>query len=571
MQPEDRGYFRVVVADLKADARYTYRLDGRTSRPDPASRFQPAGVHGPSQLVDTGGFDWHDAGWRGRALDEYILDELHVGTYTSEGTFAALVPHLDRLADLGITAIELMPVAQFPGERNWGYDGAYPFAVQNSYGGPEGLSKLVDAAHARGLAVVLDVVYNHLGPEGNYLGEYAPYFTDRYRTPWGAALNFDGPQSDDVRRYFIQNALYWLEEFHVDALRLDAIHGIVDSSARTFLAELASAVHALGRRLDRRIYLIAESDLNDSRVVRPPERGGYDLDGQWSDDFHHAVHTLLTGESNGYYADFGRVQDLVTILSEGWLYSGQHSKFRERRHGNSPRGIPPHKFVVCSQNHDQVGNRVRGDRLSTLVDFEGLKLAAGVTLLSPFIPLLFMGEEYGETAPFQYFVSHGDAALIEAVRRGRHEEFAGYQWGDEIPDPQADSTFSSCKLNHALREQEPHRTLRQFYAELIRLRRELPPDSVLLEAAAFESEKCLMVLRSSGAADVLMLFNFRNSTSRITPPCPPGAWQKRLDSADNRWRGAGSALAGTWRMEDRAVVELPPRSFAVFRRDRPQE
>lgn len=567
MQPEEGGYFRALVEEAEARCQYVYRLDGKVERPDPASRFQPAGVHGPSQVMDLSAFGWQDASWRGRAIEEYLLYELHVGTYTPEGTFEAVIPYLDQLAALGVTALEIMPVAQFPGAHNWGYDGAYPFAVQNSYGGPEGLWKLVNAAHQRGLAVVLDVVYNHLGPEGNYLGDYAPYFTDRYRTPWGAALNFDGPHSDEVRRFFVENALYWLEGFHIDALRLDAVHGIVDTSAFPFLAELACSVHSRARRLGRKIYLIAESDLNDSRLVRSPREGGYDLDAQWSDDFHHAVHTLLTGERNGYYRDFGRIQDLVTVLTEGWVYSGRYSHFRQRRHGNPARGISGHKFVVCNQNHDQVGNRARGDRLSGLVDFEALKLAAGITLLSPFTPLLFMGEEYGETAPFQYFTGLSDPELIASVRRGRREEFAGFEWSEEVPDPQAESTFLASRLNHQLRDREPHGTLYSFYKELIRFRRERLPANARIEAATSRSAKSLTVRQWNDKSEFWMLFNFNGSASPVEALSPPGTWQKELDSAETRWRGPGSSLPSIWEPGKGASAALQPRSLAIFGRN----
>jgi maltooligosyltrehalose trehalohydrolase len=412
------GYHQAVVGDLSAGTRYCYCLEDGRELPDPASRFQPEGVHGPSQLVDTGAFRWTDHNWKGRKLQGSVLYEVHIGTYTREGTFDGLVPHLPRLVELGVTSIEIMPVAQFPGARNWGYDGVYEYAPQNSYGGPEGLQRLVDAIHAHGLAVILDVVYNHLGPEGNYLNAFAPYFTDRYRTPWGQALNFDGPGSNDVRRFFRENALYWLEDYHFDALRLDAVHGIFDLSAQHFLAELKEAADELSQKLGRPIQLIAESDLNDSRLLRDRAHGGYGLDAQWSDDFHHSVHTLLTNERRGYYEDFGGIQPLVSTLQDGWHYRGQYSPHRQRSHGNQPADIAPSRFVVYDQNHDQVGNRAAGDRLSTVVPFEALKLAAGVTLLSPFTPLIFMGEEYGETAPFQYFTSHGDPALVEAVRRG---------------------------------------------------------------------------------------------------------------------------------------------------------
>ncbi len=396
LEKVSRGYHYGVVPGVKPGTRYSYRLDGNTERPDPASKFQPEGVHGPSQVIDPQ-FAWEALHWSGIPFSHYVLYELHVGTFTAPGTFEAIVPYLDGLKGLGITSIMIMPVAQFPGDRNWGYDGVCPFAVQNSYGGPDGFKRLIDACHQRGLAVILDVVYNHLGPEGNYFHDFGPYLTNQYRTPWGPAINFDGTDSDEVRRFFIENALYWVTEFRLDALRLDAVQGIFDSSALHFLQELAATVHEQAERLNRRIYVIAESDLNDVRIVRSPELGGYGLDAQYNDDFHHALHTLLTGERIGYYKDFGRVQDLAKAFAEGFVYSGVYSPTRRRRHGNSSKTLAARRLVVFAQNHDQVGNRLR---LSALVSFEGLKLAAAAVLLSPFIPLLFMGEEYGETAPF---------------------------------------------------------------------------------------------------------------------------------------------------------------------------
>lgn len=394
-----RGYHCGVVTGVEPGSRYFYVLDGEKERPDPASRYQPEGVHGPSQVVDTRAFPWSDRGWCAPALQELVLYELHVGTYTPAGTFEAIIPHLDGLRELGINAVELMPVAQFPGNRNWGYDGVYPFAVQNSYGGPAGLQRLVDACHRRGLAVILDVVYNHLGPEGNYLGDFAPYFTDRYRTPWGAALNFDGPHSDEVRRFFIANALYWLTEFHIDGLRLDAVHAIIDVSAFPFLEELAAVVHRYADRSGRRVYVIAESDLNDPRLIRPRLLGGYGLDAQWIDDFHHALHTLLTGERHGYYQDFGTVHHLAQAFRKGYVYTGQYSSYRRRRHGKAPRLCAAHRFVVFAQNHDQVGNRAQGERLSALTDFAGLKLAACAVLLSPFVPRCLWGRSTARRHP----------------------------------------------------------------------------------------------------------------------------------------------------------------------------
>ncbi|HKQ86195.1 MAG TPA: malto-oligosyltrehalose trehalohydrolase, partial [Candidatus Acidoferrales bacterium] len=448
----DRCGFHSAEAETSASMQYRYRLPDGRELPDPASRFQPGGVHGASAIVNTSAFQWSDAGFQGPSLSEMIIYELHVGTFTNEGTFAAATRHLSMLAELGITAIEVMPIAQFPGTRNWGYDGTYPFAAQNSYGGPSGFQQFVDAAHSCGISVILDVVYNHLGPEGNYLGAFGPYFTNRYRTPWGEAINFDDAYSAPVREFFIQNALYWLDEFHVDALRLDAVHGIFDFSAHHVLAELNERVQELSRSTGRKRYVIAESDLNDARLLQLPACGGYGLDAQWSDDFHHSVHTLLTGEKSGYYADFGSIDDLDVVLREGWRYSGQYSRHRHRKHGNSPQSIAPDGFVVFTQNHDQVGNRAQGDRLSQLVDPESLALAAGITLLSPFVPLLFMGEEYGETHPFQYFTSHSDAPLIEAVRNGRREEFASFGWQGDLPDPQDERTFKRCVLDFTVRD-----------------------------------------------------------------------------------------------------------------------
>ena len=562
LEKVSRGYHYGVVQGVKPGTRYFYRLDGNNERPDPASKFQPEGVHGPSQVIDPH-FVWEELHWSGIPFSHYVLYELHVGTFTAQGTFDAIVPHLDELKDLGITAIEIMPVAQFPGERNWGYDGVYPCAVQNSYGGPEGLKRLIDACHQRGLAVILDVVYNHLGPEGNYLHDFGPYFSDRYRTPWGSAINFDGPDSDEVRRFFIENALSWITEFRLDALRLDAVHGIFDFSARHFLQELASAVHEQAERLNRRIYVIAESDLNDVRLVRSPELGGYGIDAQWNDDFHHALHTLLTGERNGYYEDFGRIQDLAKAFAEGFVYSGAYSPARRRRHGNTSKDIAARRFVVFAQNHDQVGNR---DRLSALVSFEGLKLAAAVVLLSPFIPLLFMGEEYGETAPFPYFVSHSDPDLIEAVRHRRQEEFAHLQKAEEPPDPQEEATRQSARLDHSLRHQGKHRLLYELYKELIKLRNETRADAGLskdrMEVVCLERESTLVVRRWGREEQVAAIFHF-GDTASVNIPLPSGRWLKRLASGEKRWNGPGRDLPTVLHSDGKVSVTLTQHAFLM--------
>jgi maltooligosyltrehalose trehalohydrolase len=533
MKREDSGYFSV-VENVLSGARYCYRLNGGVERADPASRFQPEGVDGPSEVVSNA-FPWTDGGWAGIPLDRYILYELHIGTFSSEGTFAGIVPYLDELKRLGITAVELMPVAQFSGGRNWGYDGVFPFAVQNTYGGPRGLRELVDACHAKGLAVVLDVVYNHLGPEGNYFRDFGPYFTDCYHTPWGEAINFDGAGSDEVRAYFIANALDWVTDFHFDALRLDAIHAIVDTSAQPFLQELTEAVHRRAAKLNRRIYVIAESGLNDSRIIQPPELGGYGLDAEWDDDFHHALHVLLTGERGGYYEDFGRLRDLETAFAAGHVYDGRYSLYRRRRFGNPSSGLPPSKFVVCAQNHDQAGNRRLGDRLSRLVSFESLKLAAAAVLLSPYVPLLFMGEEYGETAPFAYFVSHSDEGLIKAVREGRRREFASFGWTGDVPDPASERTFLDSKLNRGTRNW----LLNEFYTELIRIRKRLFPclDRRGMRTFASEPEGVLLVERAGTA----LLLHFGERPVSFAFPLE-GEWHTVIDSSDVRWGGPGGSL-----------------------------
>jgi maltooligosyltrehalose trehalohydrolase len=566
LQREYGGYYQATFEGVKAGSLYFYRLDGNKEHPDPASRFQPQGVHGPSQVVDSS-FAWEDISWPGLPLDNYVIYELHVGTFTPEGTFEAVITHLDELKRSGITAVELMPVAQFPGNRNWGYDGVYPFAAQNSYGGYEGLKRLVNACHQKGMAVLLDVVYNHLGPEGNYLGDFGPYFTRRYSTPWGLALNFDGDESDAVRRFFIENALYWVAECHVDALRLDAIHAILDHSPEPFVEELALAVHHVGERLNRRIHVIAESHLNDARLVRSRELGGYGLDAVWNDDFHHTLHTLLTGERSGYYQDFGKFQHLAKSFREGFVYTGEYAPFWRRRRGVPSRDIPAQRFVVFAQNHDQVGNRVWGERLSHLASFESLKLAAGVVLLSPFIPLLFMGEEYGETAPFQYFISHTDPALIEAVRRGRREEFSAFLGQEEPPDPQDEATFQRAKLNHHLRHDGDHGVLLEFYMELMRLRRELPALANLskehLEVTADEGENILFLRRWQQDSQVLAVFNFADASSVIRLPLPHGQWRKLLDSAARRWHGPGSAVPDSLYSMEEGAVTLSSRALIL--------
>ena len=574
MQRDERGYFETVVTGVVPRSRYRYVLDGGKERPDPASRFQSDGVHGPSVVVDPTSFRWTDMGWKGMPLDTYIIYELHVGTFTREGTFEAIIPHLSYLRDtVGITAIELMPVAEFPGRRNWGYDGVHPFAPQSSYGGPQGMKRLVDACHAAGLAVILDVVYNHLGPEGNYLNDFGPYFTDRYRTPWGSAINYDGPDSDEVRQYVVDNALYWVTEYHVDGLRLDAIHGIFDFSAQHVLKDLASAVHSQAQRLGREVNVIAESDLNDARVIDPPSVGGYGLDGQWNDDFHHALRVVVAGERKGYYEDFHGLSDLAAAVRNGFVYSARYSAHRRRRHGNSSRHCQPSQFVVFSQNHDQIGNRAVGDRLSTQLPWDALKAIRALVLLSPNIPLLFMGEEYGETAPFQYFIEHGDPDLVEAVRQGRRREFAHFGWNPEdIPDPQDSATFERSRLNRE-RLDDRQAALLRWTKELIRLRRGEPAlgagDGKVRrhQVWTFEAEHVLVVHRSAeeGSASLLVL-GFNKSPVTVKLSEPQGKWRLRLNASSKEFGGAGQDSMPT----DLAIspqgasVSIPTYGAAVF-------
>jgi maltooligosyltrehalose trehalohydrolase len=566
MQQLDRGYFFAAVDDISAGTLYRYRIDGQTDRPDPASRFQPQGVHGPSQVIDPR-FDWDDRAWRGLPLHQYVFYELHVGTFTPDGTFDAIIPHLADLKELGITALEIMPVAQFPGNRNWGYDGVYPFAVQDSYGGPSGLKTLVNACHQQGLAVVLDVVYNHFGPEGNYAGDFAPYFTDLYKTPWGQAINFDQAWSDEVRRYFIDNALQWITDFHIDALRLDAIHAIVDMSVQPFVQELAAACHDRAKELDRHVHVIAESNRNDRRVVSACTAGGWGLDAEWNDDFHHSMRVALTGERAGYYRDFSGLEDLARAFRDGFVYTGQYSAFRRKSYGSSSCDLPGERLVVFDQNHDQVGNRKMGDRLANLVSFEQLKLAAAIVLLSPCLPLLFMGEEYAETSPFQYFISHGDPDLVKAVRKGRSEEFASFAWSGEVPDPQSEETFLRSKLNWHLQSDGRHRVLRSYYRELLHIRRAIPALAQLdkkNQEVVLADENVILVRRWNGSSQLFAAFHFDAALAQVRLPLPSGRWEKRLDSSEEHWGGEGSQTPEILQSRDGVDLLLAPWAVVVF-------
>ena len=458
MTEVEGGWWKATVEQARAGSRYGYLVDGGELRPDPRSASQPDGVFGLSEVIDHSGFQWRDGGWSRAPVEGSITYEVHVGTFSAAGTFDGAIQHLDHLVDLGVTALELMPVVEFAGDRGWGYDGVDLYAPHHAYGGPDGLKRLVDAAHARGVAVVLDVVYNHLGPAGNFLPEFAPYFTDRHRTVWGSGLNFDGRDSAEVRRFFIDNALMWLRDYHVDGLRLDAVFAIVDSSERHFLEELAGEVHGAGG------FAVAESDLRDPRLVRPPDAGGFGLDGIWSDDWHHALHSVVTGERNGYYSEFGASWSKLDLaLRQGWVRRGI-------------AGVAPHCFVVATQNHDQVGNRAAGERLAALVDGTRLRAAAALLLASQFTPLIFMGEEWAASTPFQYFTDH-DAELGRAVSEGRKHEFSSFGWKPaDVPDPQSPATFERSKLKWGELDESPHRAMLDWYQALVALRRRAPLD-----------------------------------------------------------------------------------------------
>ena len=570
MARDEKGYWTTTGENILPGAKYLYRIDEAKERPDPASHFQPDGVHGPSQVVDHHAFPWEDGEWKGMDLRRMIFYEVHVGAFTPEGTFDGVVARLDELKDLGITVLLLMPVAQCPGCRNWGYDGVFPFAVQDSYGGPEGLKRLVNECHKRGLGVKLDVVYNHLGPEGCYVCEYGPFFTNAYKSPWGEAINFDGEYSDEVRNFFIQNAHYWFRHYHIDVLRMDAADRIYDIRAYPFLQELADEVDASARQEGRKCFLIAEADQNDPKLLRPKEKGGFGLDAQWCDDFHHCIHVLLTGEKEGYYLDYGKIGQLAKSFREGFAYSGEYSPYRKCRRGQPSTDIPGYRFVVFSQNHDQVGNRMAGDRLSALVHFEALKLAAGTVLLSPFLPLLFMGEEYGEEAPFHYFVNHIDPELIKAVREGRKSEFTSFAWEEEPPDPESEETFLRSRIQWEKREQGKHRTLLALYKALIKLRKETPAlsncDKSLLEVMAYEEEKVLLLKRWQEEENsfVFCAFNYKTADTRIFLGdfIEEGRWRRALDSSDVQWGGPGSLLPDELHAAE--AIFLREHSFALF-------
>ncbi len=538
---------------LREGDRYGFAVDGGEARPDPRGLALPDGPHGLSAWYEPAGFAWSDDGWRGVPLEGSVVYEAHVGTFTETGTLDAATERLPHLVELGVDVVELLPLASFPGRHNWGYDGVAPYSVHDVYGGPAALQRFVDAAHAHGLGVCLDVVYNHLGPDGNFLGELGPYFTDRHSTPWGQAVNLDAPGSDEVRRWVLDNARQWLRDFHVDGLRLDAVHELHDSTATHLLEELSRETDELAAETGRTLWLVAESDRNDPGTVTARGQGaevrGLGLDGQWADDVHHAMHVALTGESQGYYADFTGADALPKVLRTPFFHDGTYSSFRGRRHGRvvDPGTAPGSRFVVSLQTHDQVGNRAQGDRLSgERLDLDPGVLACGAAILltSPYTPMLFMGEEWGARTPWQFFTDHTDTGIADATRDGRRAEFGSHGWDvDEVPDPQDPETFRRSKLDWSELEREPHSRLLRWYRDLLALRREHPAlrDPRLGVADASWSDRVLTVPRE----DLVVVANLSDRPCRAEGSRVVLAWEPGLEADD------GS-------------VEVPARSAAIL-------
>ena len=563
---DGEGYYAATLEGVRPGARYVFRFPDGRERPDPASLLQPDGVHGPSEVVDLAAIAPRSRSPQ-HPLQRLVFSEIHLGTYSREGTADGAARHLGELGETGYTAVEVMPVAEFPGARNWGYDGVDLFAAHAAYGGPSGLARLVDAARARGLAAFLDVVYNHFGPEGNYLGEFGPYFTSRHRTPWGDAVNYDGPDSGPVRRFVIENALRWVASAGgaFDGLRLDAVHGIVDDSRVHLLRELNDAVQHEARETGRAIHVIAESDLNEAKLVEAPERGGYGLAAAWADDYHHALHVALTGESSGYYEDFAPpvldpLDALVSALRSGWHYAGTYSKHRGRKHGTRGGHLPGRHFVFAAQNHDQIGNRARGNRLVALTSPGGLRVTAALTALSRALPLFFQGEEWAAPEPFQYFVSHGDPALVEAVRKGRQEEFKAFSWAGEVPDPQDEQTFLRSKIDRARRDTPAGRAALLWHRDLLALRREHPAlqDDRPEALEARRHGAALLMRRWNAGKEIALVVLFSEEERDVD--LPAGRWRAVLDSGAEPYAVPGARPAriqgGTARLCGRHALVL---------------
>lgn len=559
------GHWTIQTNQLKEGDRYQVVLDKQTERPDPASLSQPEGVHGVSEAIDLSGFKWTDHNWKTPALDDYIIYELHTGTFSPEGTFEGIEKKLDHLIDLGITAIEIMPVAQFPGTRNWGYDGVGPYAVQNSYGGPHALQHLVNTCHRKGIAVILDVVYNHIGPEGNYLNDFGHYFTSKYSTPWGDALNFDDAHSDAVRTYFIQNALMWFKDFHIDALRLDAVHAIKDLSPVHLLRQLKIETDRLSAQTGNQHYLIAEVDLNDPKFINPLEKQGFGMDAQWIDEFHHALRTTAGEPATGYYSDFKGISHLAKSYQDAYVYDGQYSPHRKKFFGLKADDNPGNQFIVFSQNHDQTGNRMLGERTSQIHNFEMQKLLAGAVLTAPYIPMLFMGEEWSETNPFLYFVSHTDPQLAEAVRKGRKAEFADFHAEGEAPDPMSTDTFENSRLQWNLLNEAAHQTMFRYYKALIELRKRHPVLKRLnranLQVTFHEEQNTLTIHRWQDDKHLVCLMNFSGVSRLISLPNLAKSWKILLFSGDKQWNGKAEVPEG---LTTTPEVSLAPQSILII-------
>lgn len=569
MQKNEQNYFNFNLKQGIQEYPIEYWFHaGNHKIADPASRYQPQGVFGPSQVVNDN-FNWQDQAWQNLSLYQYIIYELHVGTYTSAGNFLAIIPFINELKKLGITAIEFMPIAQFTGQRNWGYDGVFPFAIQNSYGSPQEFKQLINACHQHGIAVILDVVYNHIGPEGNIFPLLGPYFTQKYQTPWGMAINYDDEFNHHVRRFFIENALHWFIEYHIDALRLDALHAIFDQSAYPFLLELSEYIHLLSKKLKKPLYLIAESDLNDPKLLLPKKLGGFNLDAQWNDEFHHALHTLLTHENNGYYQDFGQFNQLQKAYREGFVYSGQYSLHRKQPFGRSSKKIRADQWVVFSQNHDQIGNRFLGDRISKSLNFAQLKLIATAVILSPFIPLLFMGEEYGELNDFKFFTDYHDKKLIAAMKAGRKKEFKQFKWSKDMEDPQSVNTFLQSKLNHLLKAKKTHSILFAFYENLINLRKQNPALYTLnkhhYRIIDIKESRLLVIHRYVAEQEVLMLLNFEDSISKFELSMNRYQnWEVMVNSDEKKWDGDNYAINLKTKPPSILQADIPPLSSVLL-------
>ncbi|WP_263374197.1 malto-oligosyltrehalose trehalohydrolase [Granulicella aggregans] len=557
--PDERGFWHVTVDACGPGDDYGFVLDDETQAwPDPRSKWQPNGVHGLSRIYDQKAFQWRDHTWQGPPLTGAVIYEMHIGTFTKEGTFDSAITKLHELQALGVTHIEVMPVASFAGDRGWGYDGVALFAVTENYGGPDALKRFVDACHNSGLAVLLDVVYNHFGPVGNYTGKYGPYVTNKHVTPWGDAINFEEAGSDEVRRFFCDNALMWMRDFHFDGLRLDAVHEFMDRSALHFMEQLSAEVDVESATLGRRLVLIAESDLNDPRIVTPREARGYGMDAQWSDDFHHALFTILHCEAGGkgYYDDFGSLDKLVKSLKDIFVYDGVYSKYRKRIHGRPVVGLSAHHFIGFIQNHDQIGNRATGDRLEHIVGLDKAKVAAGIVLTSPFIPMIFQGEEFAATTPFQYFADHDDAEMAKLVSAGRKKEFAAFGWEENaIPDPENPETFQRSKLNWDEVHEGYHAEMLAWFTKLIHIRRASPSlndgDTAHTEILFEPDEKWLVMER--GKAKVLTNLGLKDAQFDV----PEGYYllaQSKNEIAINN-----------------AKVTLPPNTFAILCSEQPPE